>query len=77
MPFGLQSTHVMILVITSLLCILPLLIVGVGVYIMVSRSLKSPSQPNTYTPLETLKMRYAKGEITEEQFHKMKSDLFV
>ena len=75
MPFGLQSTHLMILVITSLLCILPLLIVGVGVYIMVSRSLKNPPHPNASTPLETLKMRYAKGEITEEQFYKMKSDL--
>ena len=31
MPFGLQSTHLMILVITGLLCIVPLLIVGVGV----------------------------------------------
>ncbi len=26
-------------------------------------------------PLETLKMRYAKGEITKEQFEQMKKDL--
>ena len=75
MPFGLQSTHLVILLVTSLMCLLPMFIVGVGVYIIVSRSGKNLGQPNAPTSLDVLKMRYAKGEISEEQFFKMKSNL--
>ena len=57
------------------MCIVPILIVGVGVYVIVSRSGKTPEQPAAPSTLEILKMRYAKGEITQDQFLKMKSDL--
>ena len=30
---------------------------------------------NTETPLEILKKRYARGEITQEEFKKMKDDI--
>ena len=75
MPFGLQPTHLMILLVTGLMCIVPILIVGVGVYVILSRSGKTPEQPAAPSTLEILKMRYAKGEITQDQFLKMKSDL--
>jgi len=75
MPLGLQSTHLMILLVTGLMCLIPVFIVGVGVYILVSRSGKSQEQAAVPTSLDILKMRYAKGEITQDQFLKMKSDL--
>lgn len=31
--------------------------------------------PSKEEPLEILKKRYAKGEITKEQFHQMKKDI--
>lgn len=36
---------------------------------------KNSIQNKSETPLEILKMRYAKGEITEEQFQDMKEKL--
>ncbi|MDE3090602.1 MAG: SHOCT domain-containing protein [Chloroflexota bacterium] len=74
MPFGLQPTHLVILLVTCLMCVTPILIVGGVVYIIVSRSGKNQEQLNTPS-LDILKMRYAKGEITEDQFNKMKNDL--
>ena len=61
------------------------LIIGGGVWLVVtlvrgnqqqltSRSL-IPSAPAGQTPLDVLKTRYAKGEITKEQFEEIRRDL--
>lgn len=53
-----------------------LIVIGVAVYLIVqatkSKGLESPFRE---TPMEILKKRYAKGEITKEEFDKIKKDL--
>jgi len=48
-----------------------LIIAGIVALVRYLRASKLP----TKTPLEILKERYAKGEITKEEFEKMKTDL--
>ncbi len=51
-----------------------LVIFGAGLYLILSGSGKAAEQqPNR--PLEILKERYAKGEITAEEFKKMRTEL--
>jgi putative membrane protein len=56
--------------------ILFLIVLGVTIYFIVqnirSKNLDGQSQD---TPLDILKKRYAKGEITKEDFERMKNDL--
>lgn len=70
---------------TSLIrCVVSLLVIG-GIVLLVlwlvRRSSKTPATyattaaPAGESPLDILKMRYAKGEITKEQFDAMKQDL--
>ena len=56
--------------------LLMLILIGVVIYFVVqsSRSKGSGGSPRE-TPLDILKKRYAKGEITKEEFDKMKQDL--
>ncbi len=59
-----------------LMWIIFLIVIGVAVYLIVqatkSKGLESPFRE---TPLEIAKKRYAKGEITKEEFDKIKKDL--
>jgi len=56
--------------------ILFLIVIGVAVYLIVQATkAKGPESSFKETPMEILKKRYAKGEITKEQFDKMKKDL--
>jgi putative membrane protein len=64
-PFG--------MLLPLLSCLLILGGIALLVYLFV-RSTKVSSTTNG-TPLDILKMRYAKGEITKEQFDTMKQDL--
>ncbi len=51
-----------------------LVILGI-VYIVQAVSRKAGQSGAEETPLDILKKRYAKGEITKEEFERMKDDL--
>jgi putative membrane protein len=56
--------------------LLLLVAVGVLVYFLVKASQAGGLRPTLpETPLDILKKRYARGEITKEQFDQMKKDL--
>jgi len=42
---------------------------------IILKLVRSGQQPSSQTPLEIAKTRYAKGEITKEQFEQIKKDL--
>lgn len=50
-----------------------IILVGVIVYLIITSQKKI--EEKGVTPLEILKKRYAKGEITKEEFKKIKKDL--
>ncbi len=56
-----------------------LVIIGIIVWLLINQSGKYSNQnqvnPLSESPLDILKKRYAKGEITKEQFDLMKRDL--
>lgn len=55
------------------------LIIGGGVWLVLKLAREGSATPKTpapaQTPLDILKARYAKGEITKEQFEQMKQDI--
>jgi len=51
---------------------IPLLIIALFFFIFKTNSASTLSE----TPLDILKKRYAKGEITKEQFEEMKNSIF-
>ncbi|NEV94440.1 MULTISPECIES: SHOCT domain-containing protein [Psychroflexus] len=56
-----------------LIVVLFMAVRGSGVFKRKPNSTENPS--TTSTPLETLKNRYAKGEIDDEEFEKRKAEL--
>ena len=53
-----------------------LIVVGLLAYFIIEAiKSKSDTSSSRETPIEILKKRYAKGEITKEEFDKMKKDL--
>jgi putative membrane protein len=60
----------------AMMMVLLLLLGAVVVYMLLKRQGELRSVDSTReTPLEILKRRYAKGEITKEQYEEMKKDL--
>jgi putative membrane protein len=53
-----------------------LLVIGLLVYVIVqSQKTKGQTPTQNEDPLDVLKRRYAKGEISKEEYEKMKKDL--
>jgi len=52
-----------------------LIVLGVVVYFIVQASKKNVNGEVQETSLDILKKRYAKGEITKEEFDRMKKDI--
>lgn len=46
------------------------------VYLLVKNNWRIKNGQNNESPAEILKRRYARGEITREQFEEMKKDIF-
>ena len=57
--------------------LLPLLLIGVVAYAFGWRPQLNQTKPaqTSQTPLETLKTRYARGEITSEEYGQVRRDL--
>jgi len=54
-----------------------IVIVGIVLYFVFNQSKRTGNQigPKRETPMEILKRRYAKGEITKEEFDELKKDI--
>jgi putative membrane protein len=52
-----------------------IVIIGLGVWLVSGLVSRTNSQPPTESALDVLKKRYARGEITKEQFDEMRRDL--
>ena len=63
------------LVIISVICLIVLVPLVVGIIVLWWALRRQPASPPQATPLEVLRMRYARGEITQEQFEQIKRDL--
>ncbi len=50
-------------------------LVILGIAFLVQATTRGRKGPEQETPLDILKRRYAKGEITREEFERMKDDL--
>lgn len=56
--------------------VLFLILIGLLVYFIIQAAkTKGQAQTQTESPLDILKKRYARGEITKEDFDRMKKDL--
>jgi len=52
-----------------------LVIIGVLIYLFVSKNKQFFESSKGETPLSILKKRYARGEISKQEYDKMKKDL--
>lgn len=60
----------------GIMWIIFLIVIGILVYFIVQSSKsKGPDGSSKETPMEILRKRYAKGEITKREFDRMKKDI--
>ncbi len=76
-PIGTPEWITMLLTVLSVLVMLaaPVLVIGLGVWLGLSFARRNSRPVEAATPLDVLRMRYAKGELTKEQFESMKRDI--
>lgn len=58
-----------------LMWLIPIVLVGILVYSLVHRNDSARRDDPRETPLEILKKRYAKGEISREEFERMRREI--
>ncbi len=66
-----------LLILAAIIVLVLLVVVGIVAAVLIARSRGSANAapPAGGTPLDVLKLRYARGEITREQFQAMRTDL--
>ncbi len=69
---GLLSVVFLVIIIVAAIWLIAMIARGGSV---VNPRLIPPAAPAGQTPLDILQMRYARGEITKEQYEQMKRDL--
>lgn len=50
-------------------------LIGTLIWFLIRKGSNSPSDSSRESPLEILKKRYARGEIDEEQYRRMKNEI--
>ncbi len=77
MGFGWTGGMVTMMLLAGLFWIVLLVGVGILLYALVTRWQGGPGRaaPGPDDPLALLKIRYARGEITREQYQQMRGDL--
>ncbi len=68
-----------LLLLAAIIGLVLLVVVGIVAAVLIARSRNGSGNiaPATQTPLDTLKIRYARGEITQEQFQSMRRELEI
>ncbi len=69
----------LIVIVVNLLTVLVVLgiILGLAAWVVLALARRGQGQVAGQTPLDILRMRYAKGELTKEQFESMKRDIIA
>ena len=76
MGLGIGGTNLLEFIINLLLSVLFLGgLIALGVWFVNKLSINGDSSSNRQTHISILRERYAKGEITKEQFERIKKDL--
>ena len=76
MPYYHQMMHPFMGIGMGLLWLIALIVVAYLIYKLIkSEKILAPSRPITRSAVDILSERYAKGELTREQYMQMKKDL--
>ncbi len=70
---GVRLTMVLVTMLLSV--VVPVVIIALGVWIGLRLAHRNQPQIAAQAPLDVLKLRYAKGEITQTEYEEMKKNL--